>query len=203
MRINDNAEYTAVKIAPGIRAFLRDGLAVRLERERDGTLYIASIDRVVGFEQLGGADPAQTIGVHDHQDALNGGTLDAAAIASGTLLLERGGTEADLSATGGANQFLKQSSVGAVVTVGTIGASDITTALTTPPAIGATTPAAGKFSTLENTGAYVHNEAGGNVDARWEGDTDANLIFLDASADNLGIGTRRHRYAGRGTRRIR
>ena len=189
VRINDNAEYTAVKIAPGIRAFLRDGLAVRLERERDGTLYIASIDRVVGFEQLGGADPTQTIGVHDHQDSLNGGTLDAAAIASGTLLLERGGTEADLSATGGANQFLKQSSVGAVVTVGTIGASDITTALTTPPAIGATTPAAGKFSTLENTGAYVHNEAGGNVDARWEGDTDANLIFLDASADNLGIGT--------------
>ena len=189
VRINDNAEYTAVKIAPGIRAFLRDGLAVRLERERDGTLYIASIDRVVGFEQLGGADPAQTIGVHDHQDSLNGGTLDAAAIASGTLLLERGGTEADLSATGGANQFLKQSSAGAVVTVGTIAAADITTALTTPPPIGGTTPAAGKFTTLENTGAYIHNEAGGNVDARWEGDSDTNLMFMDASADNIGIGT--------------
>ena len=189
VRINDNAEYTAVKIAPGIRAFLRDGLAVRLERERDGTLYIASIDRVVGFEQLGGTDPAQTIGVHDHQDSLNGGVLDAAAIGTGELLLERGGTEADLSATGGANQFLKQSSAGAVVTVGTIGASDITTALTTPPAIGGTTPAAGAFTTLGTSGAVVHNEAGADVDFRIEGDTDANLVTVDAGLDAVGIGT--------------
>jgi len=43
----------------------------------------------------------------------------------GQLGLNRGGTNADLSATGGAGQYLKQSSVGAAVTVGTIPASDI------------------------------------------------------------------------------
>lgn len=131
VRINDNAEYTAVKIAPGMRAVLRDGLAVRLERDRDGTLYITAIDRVEGFEQLSGADPEQTIGVHDHQDTLNGGTLDAAAIASGQLLLERGGTEADLSATGGANHFLQQLSAGAAITVNAIDATDIPYTVTT------------------------------------------------------------------------
>ncbi len=44
---------------------------------------------------------------------------------TGTLGLARGGTNANLSATGGTGQYLKQSSVGAAVTVGTIPASDI------------------------------------------------------------------------------
>jgi hypothetical protein len=38
-------------------------------------------------------------------------------------------------------------------------------------------------------GANVWNEAGANVDQRMEGDTDANLFFLDASTDRIGIGT--------------
>ncbi len=193
VRINDNAEYTAVKIAPGLRAYLRDGLAVRLERERDGTLYIAAIDRVEGFEQLGGADPAQTIGTHDHQDSLNGGTLDTAAIATGQLLLERGGTEADLSATGGANQFLKQSSAGAVVTVGTIAAADITTALTTPPAIGGTTPAAGRFTSVAlaasteltiASGAVTVTQSYHRIDTEADGATD-DLVTINGAGDSL------------------
>ena len=51
---------------------------------------------------------------------------------TGTLALARGGTAANLSATGGAGQYLKQSSSGAAITVGTIPASDIAsgTALT-------------------------------------------------------------------------
>lgn len=44
---------------------------------------------------------------------------------TGQLGLSRGGTNADLSATGGTNQFLKQSSTGAAITVGTIPASAI------------------------------------------------------------------------------
>lgn len=55
--------------------------------------------------------------------------LPASQITSGQLALARGGTNADLSATGAANSFLKQSSSGAAVTVGTIGAADIATAL--------------------------------------------------------------------------
>jgi hypothetical protein len=51
---------------------------------------------------------------------------------TGTLGLARGGTNANLSATGGAGQYLKQVTSGAAVTVGTIPASDIAsgTALT-------------------------------------------------------------------------
>lgn len=44
---------------------------------------------------------------------------------TGTLGLARGGTAADLSATGGAKQYLKQASAGAAITVGTIPASDV------------------------------------------------------------------------------
>ncbi len=55
--------------------------------------------------------------------------------------------------------------------------------------VGATTPAAGAFTTLNTSGAVVFNEAGANVDFRVEGDTEPNLLFVDASADNVGIGT--------------
>lgn len=74
--------------------------------------------------------------------------LPAGQITSGQIALARGGTGADLSATGGANQFVKQTSAGGNFSVDAISASDITSALTTPPAIGGTTPAAGTFTTL-------------------------------------------------------
>jgi microcystin-dependent protein len=38
-------------------------------------------------------------------------------------------------------------------------------------------------------GALIFNEAGGNFDMRFEGDTLSSLFFLDASADSIGIGT--------------
>lgn len=38
-------------------------------------------------------------------------------------------------------------------------------------------------------GAVVLNETGGDYDMRFEGDTDANTFFLDASVDSIGIGT--------------
>lgn len=39
------------------------------------------------------------------------------------------------------------------------------------------------------SGANVFNDAGADVDQRMEGDTDANLFYLDASTDRIGIGT--------------
>jgi hypothetical protein len=48
---------------------------------------------------------------------------------------------------------------------------------------------AGSFTTLNTSGAVVFNDAGADVDFRVEGDTDANLLFVDASADVVGIGT--------------
>jgi len=41
---------------------------------------------------------------------------------------------------------------------------------------------------LFDGGTFIFNEAGGDKDARFEGDTDANLLFLDASTDRIGIG---------------
>lgn len=38
-------------------------------------------------------------------------------------------------------------------------------------------------------GAFVFNDSGADKDARFEGDTDANLLFLDASTNRVGIGT--------------
>jgi hypothetical protein len=63
--------------------------------------------------------------------------LAASKITSGMLALAQGGTNADLSATGGASQVLKQISSGAAITVGQLAYSDIT-----------------GLSTVAHTGAY-------------------------------------------------
>jgi hypothetical protein len=42
---------------------------------------------------------------------------------------------------------------------------------------------------LNTSGQVVFNDAGADVDFRVEGDTDANLLVADASADGVGIGT--------------
>lgn len=62
-----------------------------------------------------------------------------------------GGTGADLSLGGGANQVVKMSALGGPMSAGAITSAEIATALTTPPAIGGTTPAAGTFTTVNGT----------------------------------------------------
>jgi hypothetical protein len=44
-------------------------------------------------------------------------------------------------------------------------------------------------TTLNTSGQVVFNDAGADVDFRVEGDTDANLLFVDASAESIGVGT--------------
>lgn len=51
--------------------------------------------------------------------------LAASKITSGQLALARGGTNADLSATGGTSQVLKQVSAGAAITVARLAAADL------------------------------------------------------------------------------
>jgi hypothetical protein len=51
--------------------------------------------------------------------------LDASKITTGLLALARGGTDADLSATGGTHQVLQQISSGAAITVGQLSESDL------------------------------------------------------------------------------
>lgn len=52
-------------------------------------------------------------------------SLAAARITSGQIALAQGGTGADLSATGGANQIVRQNSAGGVFTVSALAAADI------------------------------------------------------------------------------
>ena len=56
--------------------------------------------------------------------------LNASNLSSGTVALARGGTGADLSATGGANQFVRQSTLGGVFTVSSILDADIPDTIT-------------------------------------------------------------------------
>jgi hypothetical protein len=62
--------------------------------------------------------------------------------------------------------------------------------------IGGASAAAGTFTSLNSSsastfnGGVVINELGADADTRIEGDTDANLFFVDASTDRIGVGTR-------------
>jgi len=62
--------------------------------------------------------------------------------------------------------------------------------------LGNNTPAAATVTTLTTQstvsmdgGTFTFNEAGADLDARFEGDTDQNLLFIDAGTDRIGIGT--------------
>jgi hypothetical protein len=55
--------------------------------------------------------------------------------------------------------------------------------------IGGSSAAAGSFTSLNTSGQVVFNDAGADVDFRVEGDTDANLLFVDASTDRVGVKT--------------
>ena len=69
---------------------------------------------------------AQVAGTGADPDAIvDGADWDANHTLAGQASLAQGGTGSDLSATGGTGQVLKQDSAGAVVTVGTVAASEI------------------------------------------------------------------------------
>lgn len=64
-------------------------------------------------------------GVVDSTASVDGAAWDANHVITGVVDLAQGGTNADLSATGGTGQVLKQASAGAAVTVGAVAASEI------------------------------------------------------------------------------
>jgi hypothetical protein len=71
----------------------------------------------------------------------------------------------------------------------TLGNVDVNGGTIDGAVIGGASAAAGSFTTLNTSGQVVFNDAGADVDFRVEGDTNANLLFVDASADKVGIGT--------------
>src|SRR6185369_7843196 len=77
------------------------------------------------------------------------GTIGTGTWQGTKIGLAYGGTNADLSATGGSGQYLKQASSGAAVTVGTIPATDLTySGLTTGQIFQATGATAAGFAAL-------------------------------------------------------
>jgi hypothetical protein len=96
-----------------------------------------------------------------------GVTIDDSNNVSGVAQLNA--TTADLTNIEVTNIKAKDGSAAVVITDST-GAVAVSTALTA-------------------NGGVVFNDAGADVDFRVEGDTNANLLFVDASADKVGIGT--------------
>ena len=74
----------------------------------------------------------------------------------------------------------------ASVTFLTAGTVDINGGAIDGTTVGTSNAAAGSFTTLNTSGAVVFNDAGADVDFRVEGDTNANLLFVDASSDRVG-----------------
>ena len=118
------ANPNGIRLYPLTQSPVCEQGVIYMDEARDQVLLC---NRGLAFVALSTAPAAGGIGVHDHAGAVgSGGQLNADSIFSaGTTGLAYGGTNADLSATGGATHFLRQASAGANVTVGAIGAGDV------------------------------------------------------------------------------
>ena len=110
-----------------------------------------------------------TTGVTGTLGVTNGGTGQATASLGSVVYGSGANTNATLSGnTTATKNFLTQTGTGTVSAApawGTIASADLTTALTTPPAIGGTTPNTGAFSTITaNTATgYSLSNTSGNI----------------------------------------
>lgn len=107
----DIPSLNASKITAGALALARGGTNVDLSASGSSVAVLAQdASHVITARSLIAADIP---------------SLAASIITSGLLALARGGTNTDLSGTGGANQFVKQTSVGGTLTVAVIAAADV------------------------------------------------------------------------------
>ena len=106
--------HAAGDIQSGTLALARGGLAADISATGPGFLRQTSAGSAVSVAVIAATD----LPTHNHV---------ASNITSGTLALSVGGLAADLSATGGTAQFLKQSTVGGAITVATIAATEVGT----------------------------------------------------------------------------
>jgi hypothetical protein len=106
--------HSASDIASGTLALARGGLAADISGFGPGFLRQTALGAAVSVSGLVATD----LPTHNHV---------ASNITSGTLALSVGGLAADISTTGGAVHFLKQTAAGAAVSVAAVAATDIGT----------------------------------------------------------------------------
>jgi hypothetical protein len=122
--------------------------------------------------------------------------LSASSITSGQLALARGGTNADLSATGGANQVLQQSGVGAAITVGQLAFSNLSGSATYAqlPAVQSSAQSTVGFSatptfTATNTGSFVITLTGNVTSSTLSGGATGQQVVFVIKQDGAGAHT--------------
>jgi hypothetical protein len=104
---------------------------------------------------------------------INGGAIDGTTIGANTAAA---GTFTTATATSvNATNYRANDGTAAIVITDSTGAVAVSTALT----------ATGNVSV--NGGTFIFNEAGADLDFRFEGDNNANLLFGDAGNDRIGI----------------
>ncbi len=108
--------HSAGDIASGTVALARGGLAADISTTGGTGQFLRQTS--AGGPVSVGVIAATDLPTHNHV---------ASNITSGTLALSVGGLAADLSATGGAGRFLKQTSAGAAVSVAVVAATDLAT----------------------------------------------------------------------------
>ena len=114
--------------------------------------------------------------VLDTNDGSNSGSITIQDGVNGNIIIAPNGT--------GQVQITNAALDLTTIEVTNIKAKDGTAALSIADSTGAVTVA----TALTANGGAVFNENGADVDFRVEGDTDANLFFVDASTDRVGIG---------------
>jgi hypothetical protein len=129
----------ASQITSGLLALARGGTGVDLSASGGTTAILAQdASHVISARNLVAADIPN---------------ISALKITSGLLALAQGGTGADLSATGGASQVLKQTTLGGTITVGQLAFSDISG---TAAASQLPNPSASTLGGIESIAAVSH-----------------------------------------------
>jgi len=135
----------------------------------------------------------QPVGTGTVVSTTDTGTVTSTMILDGTIVNADVNASAAIAGTKISPDFGAQN----VVTTGTSTAASLIPTSSSVPTNGVYLPAANTVGVATNsverikfgTTEAVVNDAGNNYDFRVEGDTNANLFFVDASTDRVGIGT--------------